>query len=133
MLDHTVDLTYSTYIRKIRVSAQLYLSLKRLVDFLHLGSLVSSALDFLQRWEVVVIAQPLVIVINAEAELDHSVDAAGKLGRLVQVEAGGEERSVEEQPDQVLHRFVRLVGSSLLLGRGVSVLGRLPPLSKQRI
>ena len=108
-------------------SASLYLSLKSLVDLFHLGSLVGSALDFLQRWEVVVIAESLVIIINAKAELDHTVDAASELRRLVQVEAGGEERSVEEQPDQVLHRLVRLVGSSL------NISGRLPPLSNQRI
>ena len=96
-------------------AAHPHLTLKSLVDLLHLGSLVGRALDFLQRWEVVVIAESLVIVVDAEAELDHAVDAAGELGGLVQVKAGGEERGVEQQPDEILDGLVGLVSGRLLL------------------
>ena len=85
------------------------LSNASLVDLLHLGGFVSGTLDLLERWEVVIVTQALVIVIDAQAKLDHSVDAASELRRLIQVEARGEQRSVEEQPDQVLHGLVRLV------------------------
>merc|ERR1712137_1242192 len=49
---------------------------QNLVDLLHLRSLICSTLNLLQGWEVVVIAQALVIIINAEAKLDHAVAAA---------------------------------------------------------
>merc|ERR1719310_2444347 len=55
-----------------------------LVDLLHLGGLVSGTLNLLQRREVIVITQALVIVIDAQAKLDHSVDAASELRRLIQ-------------------------------------------------
>ena len=58
-----------------------------LVDLLHLGGLVGRALDFLKRREVIVIAQALIVIVDAQAELDHAVDAAGELGGLVEVEA----------------------------------------------
>ena len=77
-----------------------------LVDLLHLGGLVSRALDFLKRGQVVVVAQALIVIVDAEAELDHAVDAAGELRGLIQVEAGGEQGSVEKEPDQVLYGFV---------------------------
>ena len=102
-------------------------STNTLVDLLHLGGLISCTLDFLKRGQVIVVAQALVIVVDAEAELDHAVDAAGELGRLIQVEAGGEERSVEEQPDQVLHRLVRLICSSLPSGVGCTSRGGFHP------
>mmetsp|Transcript_98056 Transcript_98056/g.253588 ORF Transcript_98056/g.253588 Transcript_98056/m.253588 type:complete len:206 (-) Transcript_98056:1795-2412(-) len=86
-----------------------------LVDLLHLRRLVSSALDLLQRRQVIVITEALVVIVDAQAQLDHAVDAAGKLRRLVKVEAGGEQGGVEQQPDQVLHRLVRLVRRCLLL------------------
>merc|ERR1711862_277285 len=66
------------------------------VNFLHLGSLVSSAFRFLKWGQVIIISQALVVVINAEAELDHAVNAASKLRGLVQVEAGRKERGVKE-------------------------------------
>ena len=44
----------------------------------------------------------LVVVLNREAELDHAVDAARKGRRLVQGEARGEERRLEEEVDEVL-------------------------------
>merc|ERR1711879_958911 len=62
-------------------------SLVRLIDFLHLGRLICSALNLFKWWEVIVIAKALVVVINAEAKLDHAVNAACKLSRLVEVEA----------------------------------------------
>mmetsp|Transcript_76115 Transcript_76115/g.214372 ORF Transcript_76115/g.214372 Transcript_76115/m.214372 type:complete len:252 (-) Transcript_76115:360-1115(-) len=89
-----------------------------LVDLLHLGSLISGTLDLLQRRQVVVVGEALVVVVDAEAELDHAVDAARELRGLVQVEARGQQRGVEEQPDQVLDRLVRLVRGRLLLEFG---------------
>ena len=58
-----------------------------LVDLLHLGGLVGRTLDFLKRGQVVVIAQALIVIVDAQAELDHAVDAASELGGLVEVEA----------------------------------------------
>eukprot|EP00438_Fugacium_kawagutii_P023553 Skav200908 [mRNA] locus=scaffold1581:347272:347682:- [translate_table: standard] len=86
-----------------------------LVNLLHLGRFIGSSFDFLKRWQVVVITKSLVIIINAQAKLDHAMNAACELGGLIQVEAGGEERCVEEQPNQILHGLVRLVSSCLLL------------------
>eukprot|EP00438_Fugacium_kawagutii_P011597 Skav217344 [mRNA] locus=scaffold1410:402598:403008:+ [translate_table: standard] len=86
-----------------------------LVDLLHLRRFICCSFNFLKRWQVVIIAESLVIIVNAQAKLDHAMDAACELGGLIQVEAGGEERSVEEQPDQILHSLVGLVCSCLLL------------------
>merc|ERR1712039_693619 len=70
-----------------------------LVDFFHLGRFVSGTLNFLKWWKIIVITQSFVVVIDAQAELNHSMDAACKLCGLVQVEARREQRSVEQQPD----------------------------------
>merc|ERR1719217_1299560 len=64
------------------------------IDFLHLGCLVCGTLNFFQRRQVVIIAEALVIVIDAEAELDHAVDAACELCRLVKAETRCEQGSV---------------------------------------
>merc|ERR1719316_2494017 len=79
------------------------------IHLLHLGSLICSALHFLQWGEVIVVTQALIIVIDAQAQFDHAVDAACELCWLVKVEARGEQRSVKEEPDQVLYGLVRLV------------------------
>merc|ERR1712127_874111 len=65
-----------------------------LVDLLHLGGL-------------------LVVLLDGEAELDHAVDAAGEGGGLVEREARGEQRGLEEQVHEVLDRLVALVGGAL--------------------
>merc|ERR1712151_123622 len=62
------------------------------VHLLHLRGLVRGALDLLQGRQVVIVAQALVVVIDAQAELDHAVDAARELRGLVQVEARGQQR-----------------------------------------
>merc|ERR1711907_871347 len=87
------------------------LGFAELIDLLHLGALV-----VLERREVIIVLIDisLVVLIDAETELDHAVDAASKGGRLVQGEAGGEQRGVEQQPDEVLHGLVVLV----LIGTG---------------
>ena len=59
-----------------------------LADLLHLGSLVSGALHLLQGRQAIVVAQALIV--DAEAQLDHAVDAARKLRGLVQVETRGQ-------------------------------------------
>merc|ERR1719235_1482502 len=81
-----------------------------LVNLLHLGGLVRGALDFLERRQVIVVAEPLVIIIDAQPKLDHAVNAASELGWLVQVEAAREQGGIEQQPNEVLDRLVRLVG-----------------------
>merc|ERR1711953_629244 len=87
----------------------------RSVDLFHLGGLVSSALDFLKRWEIVIVTKALVIVIDAESKLDHSVNSACELRRLVKIEARSEEKGVEKKPNEVLDGLVGFVGSRLLL------------------
>ena len=66
--------------------------------------------------QVIAFAQALTVVIDAEAELDHVVDAARKLRGLVQVEARGPQGGDEEQPDQILHRLIGLVRRPAVLG-----------------
>mmetsp|Transcript_37649 Transcript_37649/g.69457 ORF Transcript_37649/g.69457 Transcript_37649/m.69457 type:complete len:342 (+) Transcript_37649:164-1189(+) len=51
----------------------------------------------------------LVVVSNAETELDELVDAAGEDGRLRQAEPRSKERGLEEEPDKVLNGLVLLV------------------------
>merc|ERR1711877_24624 len=85
------------------------------VNFFHLGRLVGSALNFLKWWKVVIVTQAFVIVIDAEAKLDHSVNSACELRRLVKVEARSEERGVEKEPNEVFHSLVGFVGCRLLL------------------
>merc|ERR1719271_1704137 len=82
------------------------LGVEQLVDLLHLGALI-----VLEGWEIIVIVLLLsgIILIDAETELDHAVDAAGEGGRLVEGEAGGEEGGVEEEPDEVLDGLIVLV------------------------
>merc|ERR1712017_39494 len=83
---------------------------QQLVDLLHLGALI-----VLERREVIIVLDvSLIVLVDAKAELDHAVDAAGEGGWLVQGEAGGEEGGVEQQPDEVLDSLVVLV----LLGTG---------------
>merc|ERR1739841_116275 len=86
-----------------------------LVDLLHLGGFVSSAIDLLQRRQIVVVTQALFVIVDAEPELDHAVDASSELRGLIKVEARSQQRRVEKQPDQILGGLVRFVRRSLLL------------------
>merc|ERR1712054_266562 len=72
------------------------LRLTRSVNLLHLAALVAVLLD-------------------GEAELNHAVNAAREGRRLVEREARGEERRLEEEVDEVLDRLVALVGGGLRL------------------
>merc|ERR1719258_324984 len=83
------------------------------IDFLHLGRLLVGALNLLERRKVVVTR--IIVVVDAQAELDHAVDAPGELRRLIQRESRRQQRRVEQEPDEVLHGLVRLVRGSLLL------------------
>merc|ERR1712100_287829 len=85
-----------------------------LVNFLHLRGLVSSSFHLLKRRQVVIVTQALVIIIDAETQLDHTVDATSKLCGFIKVESRGEEGSVEQEPDQIFHSLVGFVCSSLL-------------------
>ena len=84
-----------------------------LIDLLHLAGLIGGALNLLQRGQVVIATKGVIVLVDAQAQLDHPVDAARELRGLVQVEAAGEQGGVEEEPDQVLHGLVRLVGGGL--------------------
>merc|ERR1712127_51338 len=85
------------------------------INLLHLRCFISSALNLLERWEVIIVTEALVVIVNAEPELDHAVNAASKLRRFVKIEARSQERRIEQEPDQVLDRLVGFVGRSLLL------------------
>merc|ERR1711862_524456 len=85
------------------------------IGLLHLGGLISGPLNLLERWEIIVVAQPLVIVIDAEAKLNHAVDTSSKLGWFIQVETRRKEGSIEEKPDQIFDSLVRLVGRRFFL------------------
>ena len=82
----------------------------KLVDFLHLRSFVGGTLDLFQWREIIVVAQALVIVVDAETQFDHAVDSPSELCGLVKVEARCQQRCVEKEPDEILHGFVRFVG-----------------------
>merc|ERR1712151_929650 len=101
----------STLLIAFSVSCQLLCS----VNPFHFGGLLCCTLNFLQGREVVVITKTLIIIINAQAELNHAVDAASELCGFIQVEPGGQQRGVEKQPDEVLDSLVRLVCCCLLL------------------
>merc|ERR1712046_46633 len=58
-----------------------------LIHLLHLRRLIRSSLHLLKRGQVVVIAKALIVIINAQTQLDHAVDAARKLCWLIEVEA----------------------------------------------
>merc|ERR1712217_805171 len=89
-----------------------------LVDLLHLGGLVSSTIDLLERGKVVIIPETLIVVVDAKSKLDHAMNAACKLRWLVEIESRRQEGGVEEKPDQILDGLVRFVGRSLLLQFG---------------
>ena len=103
-----------TIVRAIGVSST------RLVDFLHSRCVLVIALE---RWHVVIGAGDFVvhigvgILVQAEPELDHAVDAAGVDLRVFEVEAGSEERRFVEEHDEILDSFVVLVGIGLLAQR----------------
>jgi len=86
-----------------------------LIDLLHLGGGLVSALDGLKLRKVFIL---FVVINNGQAELDHAVDAASELGRLFEREAGGKKRGVEQQPDKILDGLVGLVGVALGLELG---------------
>merc|ERR1711957_431920 len=86
-----------------------------LVNLLHLGCLIRSTLNLLERWQIIIITQTFIVIVNAQTKLDHAVDASCKLRRFIEVETGSEQRCIEEQPNQVLDSLVALVGGSLLL------------------
>merc|ERR1719258_657209 len=82
-----------------------------LIDLLHLRALIAVLLERRQLLNII----RLVVVLNREAELNHAVDAAREGRRLVEREARGEERRLEEEVDEVLDRLVALVGGGLRL------------------
>merc|ERR1712160_206130 len=85
------------------------------VNLLHLGRLVSGPFDFLERGKVVIVAQTLIVIINAQTKFDHAVDASSELCGFIEVETRGEQGGVKEKPNEVFHGFVRFVRGSLLL------------------
>merc|ERR1719345_252699 len=95
-------------------SLQIRICFSSSVNFLHLRGLICSALNLLKWGQIIIVTKALVIIVNAEAELDHAVNATSELCGLVKVEARCEERGVEEEPDEVLDSLVRLVSRRLL-------------------
>ena len=74
----------------------------------------AAPLHLLQQ-KVVVITRTFILIIEAKSDLDHSVNASRKLRWLVQVEARGEKRRIQKEPDQILHCLVRIVCRRLFL------------------
>ena len=72
-------------------------------------------LHFLQEKKVVVITRTFILITDAKSDLDHSVNASRKLRWLVQVEARGETRRIQKEPDQILHCLDRIVCRRLFL------------------
>merc|ERR1719174_680880 len=94
--------------------ARIYIWMLSSVHFLHLGSFIRSALHLLKRRQVIIISKALVIIIDAQAKLDHTVNASSKLCGLIEVETRGQEGCIEKEPDQILDGLVRLVSCSFL-------------------
>merc|ERR1712227_755249 len=85
-----------------------------LINLLHSRSIFRLSLE---RWHVGVIGDSgigLIVLVDAETELDHPVDAPRVDGGVLKAEARAEERGLEEQEDKVLHRLVILVSLSAL-------------------
>ena len=83
-----------------------------LVHFLHPGGVLGVTLE--RRHVGVVtggghVIRALVLLVDAETQLDHPVDPLGVDSGVLQAEAGAEERGLEEKEHQVLHRLVVLV------------------------
>merc|ERR1712025_1267405 len=91
------------------LQAQLPSHLQRLIDLLHLRALIAILLERRELLDIV----GLVVVLDREAKLDHAVNAAREGRRLIEREARGEERRLEEQVDEVLDGLVPLVGGGL--------------------
>jgi len=49
------------------------------------------------------------LIVDWEAELDHSVDTGGERWRFIEREAWGEQSSVEKQPDEISDSLVASV------------------------
>merc|ERR1719174_1388177 len=94
--------------------ARIYIWMLSSVHFLHLGSFIRSALHLLKRRQVIIISKALVIIIDAQAKLDHTVNASSKLCGLIEVETRGQEGCIEKEPDEILDGLVRLVSCSFL-------------------
>merc|ERR1719421_2678382 len=79
------------------------------IHFLHLGSFLCGAFNLLQRRQIIIITQALIIIVNAQSKLDHTMNTACKLSWLIKIEPRGEQGGVKQQPDQVLHGLIRLI------------------------
>mmetsp|Transcript_12723 Transcript_12723/g.20591 ORF Transcript_12723/g.20591 Transcript_12723/m.20591 type:complete len:561 (-) Transcript_12723:637-2319(-) len=82
-----------------------------LVHLLHARALVDV---LLQRGQVLLVVVQPDVLLDGQAELDHAMDAPAEGVGLLQREARGEQRRLEEQQHEVLHRLVRLVGVGTL-------------------
>mmetsp|Transcript_13776 Transcript_13776/g.24581 ORF Transcript_13776/g.24581 Transcript_13776/m.24581 type:complete len:235 (+) Transcript_13776:227-931(+) len=84
--------------------------LGRLINFLHLGLLGIVLLS-----NVLISHRSIISVINAQTQFDHPVDALSVTTRVIQAKARSQQRSVEQEPDQILNSLIRLVLVGLLL------------------
>ena len=80
---------------------------ENLIHLLHPRLLAAEVL--LERRQVAVVLVQVQRVVDGQAQLDHAVDAPAERVRLVQAEARGEQRGLEEQQHKVLDRLVALV------------------------
>mmetsp|Transcript_29779 Transcript_29779/g.86813 ORF Transcript_29779/g.86813 Transcript_29779/m.86813 type:complete len:289 (+) Transcript_29779:108-974(+) len=89
-----------------------------LVDHLH-GALTLVFITVKGRKILhVVLVVVLIVVVDRETKLNEAVDARGEGGGLIEGEAGGEEGSVVQEPDEVLDGLVAGVGIGLLTKGG---------------
>mmetsp|Transcript_36274 Transcript_36274/g.82669 ORF Transcript_36274/g.82669 Transcript_36274/m.82669 type:complete len:537 (-) Transcript_36274:669-2279(-) len=80
----------------------------RLVDLLHHATASGgSGIVLLKRGDVAAVIL-IIALVNAEAELDHAVEASSELVGVIESEAGGEEGGLEQEPDEVLDGLVAL-------------------------
>merc|ERR1712087_407157 len=72
----------------------------------HLIIIVVILFVVVRHWHILIVVIIIVIVVilkDGESELDELVDAAGKLDGFLEREARGQQRRLEQQPDQVPH------------------------------
>mmetsp|Transcript_16272 Transcript_16272/g.29323 ORF Transcript_16272/g.29323 Transcript_16272/m.29323 type:complete len:725 (-) Transcript_16272:113-2287(-) len=85
-----------------------------LIDLLHTAALIGSAV-LLKRGQIFIHSLAFLVLVDAEAELDHAVDPGSKSVGLIEAESRAEEGSLEEEKDEVLDGLVGLVSVAPLL------------------
>mmetsp|Transcript_17764 Transcript_17764/g.57462 ORF Transcript_17764/g.57462 Transcript_17764/m.57462 type:complete len:716 (-) Transcript_17764:251-2398(-) len=86
---------------------------RRLVDLLHARALVHVLLE--GGHVALVVLLEVIVLVDAEAELDHAVDAGAEGVGVVEREARGEHGGLEQQEHEILDGLVALVRVAALL------------------